>query len=436
MEKGSRIISTAEDFINRDFSKTERSAPKLDRVDEYDIQDYEQVTNYEPNSSALVGVKSSIPTESSLLTKYTGLENTHPSDIISHLELYGVNDPLILKITNEIKGKGFDSPLEIADYITAITKKTDLNTQQTLILQKLINELEGDEEVEPLDPKILELSLRNVNAERINLESDIVVLNEELLNLHITLEGLKDKYIKEVSSLKKHQEVTDNMQIGIVGFYSQEMDRVRDEHDINVAKLNLKIDKLTKKISELEKTKNVDLDLEQSKIDFLKRFIAKQNSNPVAALKESVIDPNSLSQNPESKPNLIKKKSEYVQPSFDEKIEIAQRLKLLDKSKPISAQGLDTAIKRLKNIKDRDLSQYLASQPAKPKLAEQDPDKGVPMPDPSAREFADVVLNGNEIFKVKERESWVDKNLPTFKPIVVPGLNAARKFASNFRKKK
>jgi hypothetical protein len=176
------------------------------------------------------------------------------------------------------------------------------------------------------------------------------------------------------------------------------------------------------------------------------KFTGKQKN-----ITSDLLFENNVNGVPDIRTNLTKTKSDRTEQTFDEKVEIAQSLDLLNKSKPISQQGLNSALEGLKQLKNpipetviaAEVDHYLgfadglaAVGVQRSKKTEQDPDKGVPMPDPLAREFADVVLNGNEIFKVEEKESWVDKNLPIFKPILVPGLNAARKFASNFRKKK
>jgi hypothetical protein len=306
-------------------------------------------------------------------------------------------------------------------------------------VQKNIGYLENEIRRRVVEIKTLEAELTELNGQ----DADQDLIRKEFVTSSIIAVKREKKEIEMKLSLIKKLEVADPKLGNLTALDYLGDDRKTLEGEIRLLKEDKEFAEglivqsgLESAQKDLEnrdlrtQLREKQLELSRAQVQVAsQKFSSSQKISPPKLVFE-----NNLDAIPVTKPNLDRKKSEYISPSFDTQVEIAEKLQLLEKSKPISSQALSTALKGLKNFQDRDLSQYLASQPLKSKPGKQDPDKGVPMPDPLTTEFSDEVERRSK--PTKEEKSWIDTNLPTFKPIFMPALNAARKAATNFRRKK
>jgi chromosome segregation ATPase len=273
-------------------------------------------------------------------------------------------------------------------------------------------------------------SQRRLNNENIEVMADLVntsraseelkyLLTDAKQNLEINKAYAQQKAM-EVEGLRAKIDELKEQQDLLLGIYRQSSEKL--------GSARLSLEEEIKKNSESVKDLKEQLELEQNKNEFLQRYVDnKQNKNVTDLIIE-----NNLGVIPDTKPNLVEKPT-------------TEFSSLVQGSKPISEQGMKTAIEGLKKLKQKPTNEaetsiaettdryagFEAGLVAQRSLKKIEDSVRVPSPvKPLAAELSDGPKNRKEI------ESWADKNLPTFKPMFMPGLNAARKFASNFRKKK
>lgn len=424
-------VLTREDFMNHDFSSEIKPIKKNESIVQSTVElddDEEKETNQKLSKEELILVDN-------ILNKYSKKLGIGVDQIRNFYVLADIKPGFLLSTISNLQLEQTNSLLIGNDnkYLSSMYDELDAVIKSiTHLSQDKGNSYYRNQGIE------LEINKRKLGAEKVEAMADLVnkgsklegteyLLKDAMENLAVNKKFAIQKAI-EVDGLNNRIIELNEQQELLLGMYRQSSQNAVG----NKANLEQEIKNNSDSIKDLKE----QLDLEQSKNDFLQRFIDKKQKIITPALAFE----NNIDAIPDTKPNLDRKKSEYISPSFDTKVEIAQKLQLLEKSKPISSQALSTALKGLKNFKDRDLSQYLASQPAKSKPVKQNPDKGVPMPDPLAREFTEAIesrkeqrndpASGLEKMRKGVNESWLGRTVNG-----LPSVLSARLSAKQNKKK-